>query len=166
MRTEIRRTDASARDYYRLLTALVVPRPIAWVSSTSAEGIDNIAPHSFYTVASVEPPVIQFTSVGAKDTLRNVEEIGEFVVHLASEDLFEQVNATGTNFPPEISEFDAVGLTREPSLTVRPPRIREAAAALECRLHRIIPVGDCHLILGEVMQPPLRQACWTGAIRS
>jgi hypothetical protein len=96
--------------FYRLLNSVVVPRPIAWVSSTSADGVDNLAPHSFFTVASVAPPIVQFTSVGSKDTLRNVRQTGEFVVNLAPEPMFEQINETATDYPPDIGEFDAAGV--------------------------------------------------------
>lgn len=137
--------------FYRLLTAVVVPRPIAWVSSTSAAGVDNLAPHSFFTVASVTPPIVQFTSVGAKDTVRNVQETGEFVVNFTPEWLFEQINETATDYPPEIGEFDAAGLAREPSLRVRPPRVADSPVALECRLHSVLPIGDCFVVLGEVV---------------
>nr|WP_308068459.1 flavin reductase family protein [Microbacterium sp. MEC084] len=129
----------------------MVPRPIAWVSSTSEEGVDNLAPHSFYTVASVRPPIVQFTSVGEKDSLRNIRARREFVVNLAPAWLLEEVNATGTDFAPDISEFDAVGLTREPSAVVTPPRVRESPVALECRLHQILPMGDCYLVFGEIV---------------
>jgi flavin reductase (DIM6/NTAB) family NADH-FMN oxidoreductase RutF len=71
----------TAGDFYRLLTAVVVPRPIAWVSNTSTEGVDNLAPHSFFTVASVSPPIVQFTSVGEKDSLRNIEATEQFVIN-------------------------------------------------------------------------------------
>ena len=141
----------SSRDFYQLLTAVVVPRPIAWVSTTSAEGVDNLAPHSFYTVASVDPPIVQFTSVGEKDSLRNIEAQGEFVVNLTPASLFEEVNATGTDFPPKTSEFDAVGLSREPSAVVRPPRVKDSPVALECRLHSTLPLGNCTLVFGEVV---------------
>lgn len=151
MRTIFDPSQLSSRDFYRLLTAVVVPRPIAWVSSTSAEGVDNLAPHSFYTVASVRPPIVQFTSVGEKDSLRNIEALGEFVVNLTPAWLFEETNATGTDFGPEVSEFDAVGLTREPSEKVRPPRVQESPVALECRLHQTLPMGDCTLVFGEVV---------------
>lgn len=140
----------SAGDFYRLLTAVVVPRPIAWVSSVSPEGVDNLAPHSFFTVASTNPPIVQFTSVGEKDSLRNITESKEFVVNLAPAALLEEVNATGTNFPPDVSEFDAAGLTREPSLTVAAPRVKESLAVLECRLHSVLPMGDSTLVFGEV----------------
>jgi len=119
---------------YPLLNSVVVPRPIAWVSTRSAAGVDNLAPHSFYTISSVSPPVVQFTSVGTKDSLRNAVETGEFVVCLSPEGLVEQVNRTGTDFPPDVSEFDAVGLTREPSVRVAPPRVAESPVAIECRV--------------------------------
>jgi flavin reductase (DIM6/NTAB) family NADH-FMN oxidoreductase RutF len=148
VRTEF---DPAAGSVYRLLNSVVVPRPIAWVSSTSPAGVDNLAPHSFFTVSSVTPPVVQFTSVGEKDTLRNVRATGEFVVNLASEALFEVVNETATDFPPEIGEFDAAGVAREPSATVRPPRVAGSPVALECRVHDIIAVGDCFVVMGEVL---------------
>jgi len=119
---------------YPLLTSVVVPRPIAWVSTRSADGVDNLAPHSFFTISSVQPPVVQFTSVGGKDSLRNALATGEFVVCLCPEDLAEQVNRTGTDFPPDVSEFDATGLTREPSRRVAPVRVAESPVALECRV--------------------------------
>lgn len=139
------------RAFYKLLTAVVVPRPIAWVSSRSGDGVDNLAPHSFFTVACVDPPVVQFTSVGRKDTLRNVTETGEFVVCLTPEPLFEQVNATGTNFPPGSSEFDEVGVRREPSHRVAPPRVADSPVALECVLHAAITLGDSTVVLGRVV---------------
>ncbi|KSU76108.1 flavin reductase [Pseudarthrobacter enclensis] len=141
----------SARDFYQLLTSVVVPRPIAWVSTTSAEGVDNLAPHSFYTVASVDPPVIQFTSVGEKDSLRNIQALGEFVVNLTPAFLFEEVSATGTDFPAATSEFDAVGLPRELSTMVRPPRVKDSPVALECQLHSTLELGNCTLVFGRVV---------------
>ncbi|MEA2268716.1 MAG: hypothetical protein QOC64_1326 [Solirubrobacteraceae bacterium] len=151
VRTEIDPADLGARPFYRLLTAVVVPRPIAWVSSRSAAGVDNLAPHSFFTVSCVSPPIIQFTSVGIKDTLRNVQETREFVVNLAPEPLFEQINATATDYPRGISEFDAVGLEREPSRRVTPPRVAGSPVALECRLHSTLALGDSTVVLGEVV---------------
>ncbi|MFI7495890.1 flavin reductase family protein [Kocuria sp. M4R2S49] len=148
------RTDITADrhgSFARAVKSLVVPRPIAWVSSRSAAGVDNLAPHSFFTVASENPTIVQFVSVGEKDSLRNIRQTGEFVVNFAPAELFEQINATGTDYPPGFSEFDAVGLTREPSLTVAVPRVAESPAAIECRLHADpLPVGDSFLILGAV----------------
>ena len=144
--------SALGRAIYPLLNSVVVPRPIAWVSTRSAAGVDNLAPHSFFTISSVTPPVVQFTSVGAKDSLRNVTATKEFVVSLCPEELVEQVNLTGTNFPPDVSEFDAVGLTREPSHLVAPPRVAESPVAIECRLVGTKGFdGDSTVVFGEVV---------------
>ena len=142
---------ALGRKIYPLLTSVVVPRPIAWVSTRSADGVDNLAPHSFFTVAGVDPGVVQFTSVRTKDSLRNVLATREFVVSLCTEELIEKVNATGTDYPPEISEFDAVGLTREPSLKVAPFRVAESPVAIECRLVDTHVFGECTVVFGEVV---------------
>ncbi|AOT03679.1 flavin reductase family protein [Arthrobacter sp. U41] len=163
MRTDFDPATTSTSDFYRLLTAVVVPRPIAWVSSVSPEGVDNLAPHSFFTVASTTPPIVQFTSVGEKDSLRNITESKEFVVNLAPAALLEEVNATGTNFPPDVSEFDAAGLTREPSLTVAAPRVKESLAVLECRLHSVLPMGDSILVFGEVTHAAVSDAVLDGS---
>lgn len=136
---------------YPLLNSLVVPRPIAWVSSRSPAGVDNLAPHSYFTVSSVTPPVVQFTSVGEKDSLRNVLATGEFVVAVCTEALAELVNDTATNFPPEVSEFDAVGLTREPASRVSAARVAESPVALECRLAGSRDFGTCTVVFGEVV---------------
>ena len=117
---------------YPWLTAVVVPRPIAWVTTVSAEGVVNLAPHSFFTVASAEPPVVSFTSVRTKDSLRNIRATGEFVVNLAPRALAEQVNRTGTDYPPEVDELADAGLTAEPSTAVTPPRVAQSPVALEC----------------------------------
>lgn len=151
-RREIDPADHRPADVYRLLTAVVVPRPIAWVSSRSRDGVDNLAPHSFFTVACVDPPIVQFTSVGVKDTLRNVRATGEFVVHLAPEWLIEQVNVTGSDQPAAVSEFDDAGLTREPAARVDVARVAQAPVALECRLERTIELGASTLVLGRVVQ--------------
>jgi flavin reductase (DIM6/NTAB) family NADH-FMN oxidoreductase RutF len=139
------------RAVYPLLNSVVVPRPIAWVSSRSAAGVDNLAPHSFFTVAGIDPPVLSFTSVGEKDSLRNVLATREFVVSICTEELMEKVNLTGTDFPPHISEFDAVGLTREASLRVAPPRVAESPVAAECRLLETVSFGSCTVVFGEVV---------------
>ena len=143
---------ALGRAIYPLLNSVVVPRPIAWVSTTSADGVDNLAPHSFFTISSVSPPVVQFTSVGSKDSLRNARANGEFVVSLCPEELIEQVNLTGTDYPPDVSEFDAVGLTREPSRLVSPPRVAESPVSIECRLAGTHDFGgDSTVVFGEVV---------------
>ena len=163
MRTDFAPRDLPRRDFYRLLNSLVVPRPIAWVSSRSAEGVDNLAPHSFFTVASVSPAIVQFTSVGIKDTVRNIFATGDFVVNFTPESLFAEVNATGTDFAADESEFDRAGLTREPSLTVASMRVAESPAAIECRLHSTLSVGDCTLVFGEVTHVAVSSAVLDGA---
>ncbi|MEU4312327.1 flavin reductase family protein [Nocardia sp. NPDC024068] len=150
MRTDIDPDELGYGGFYKVLTSVVVPRPIAWVSTRSAAGVDNLAPHSFFTVSCVSPPMVQFTSVGKKDSLRNVLETGEFVVCLATESMFEQVNATGTNFPAELSEFTEVGLTPEPSATVAPPRVAQSPVALECSLEQALELGDSTVVIGRV----------------
>lgn len=150
-RREIDPADHRPADVYRLLTAVVVPRPIAWVSSRSAEGVDNLAPHSFFTVACAQPPIVQFTSVGVKDTLRNVRATREFVVHLAPEPLIEQVNLTGADQPADLSEFDAAGLRREPAQLVDVARVAQSPVAIECRLHSMTELGDSTIVLGRVV---------------
>jgi flavin reductase (DIM6/NTAB) family NADH-FMN oxidoreductase RutF len=160
MRTDLDPDELGGGPFYKILTSVVVPRPIAWVSTRSADGVDNLAPHSFFTVSCVEPPMVQFTSVGVKDSLRNVRATGEFVVCMATEPMFEQVNATGTDFPSEVSELAAVGLTPEPSLRVKPPRIAESPVALECRLHAAITLGDSTIVIGRVLHASIDEAVW------
>jgi flavin reductase (DIM6/NTAB) family NADH-FMN oxidoreductase RutF len=151
MRTDFDPGEVGHRAFYRLLTSVVVPRPIAWVSSRSAEGVDNLAPHSFFTVACVDPPVIAFTSVGRKDSLNNIEATREFVVNLAPSSLFHEVNATGTDFPSHVSEFNAVGVHREASLRVAPPRVAQSPVALECLWHAGVTLGDSTMVFGRVI---------------
>ncbi|TFV59305.1 flavin reductase family protein [Geodermatophilus sp. DF01-2] len=136
--------------FYRVLNSVVVPRPIAWVCSRSAEGVANLAPHSFYTVACVSPPVVQFTSVGRKDSLDNVEATGEFTVSLTPEWLFEQVNATGTDFPPGVGEPEEVGIALEPGERVGVPRVAGSPVAVECTLHSTVRLGDSTVVFGRV----------------
>ncbi|WP_018548851.1 flavin reductase family protein [Streptomyces sp. LaPpAH-108] len=152
MRVDYSPESMDRRSFYQLLTSVVVPRPIAWVSTLSADGgTANLAPHSFFTVASTAPPIVQFTSVGRKDSLHNVEATGEFVVNLAPEPLFAEINATATDFPRDEGEFDAVGIAREPSLKVRPPRVADSPVAIECVLHATLGLGDSTVVFGRVV---------------
>ncbi|GAA2479453.1 flavin reductase family protein [Streptomyces thermolineatus] len=162
MRKEFDPDAMDATAVYRLLTSTVVPRPIAWVSTTSADGVDNLAPHSFFTISCASPPVVQFSSVGRKDSLRNIEATGEFTVNFAPEHLFEQINATGTDFPPGVSEFDAVGIAREPGRKVRPPRVAASPVALECRLHSTVLLGDSTVVFGRVVHAAVSEAVLDG----
>ncbi|AFR08766.1 flavin reductase family protein [Nocardiopsis alba] len=152
MRTEWTPADLPGREFYKLLTSVVVPRPIAWVSTTSEEGVDNLAPHSFFTISCIEPPIVQFTSVGRKDSLTNVEATREFVVNLAPEPLQDRVNASGTRYPADVSEFDALDIAREPSVEVRPPRVASSPVALECALHSTLTLGDSTVVFGRIVR--------------
>jgi flavin reductase (DIM6/NTAB) family NADH-FMN oxidoreductase RutF len=149
------------RAFYRVLNSVVVPRPIAWVCSRSAEGVVNLAPHSFYTVACVDPPVVQFTSVGRKDSLRNVEATGEFTVSLTPEPLFEKINASGTDFPAGVSEAEEIGIRLEPSERVGVPRVAESPVSVECTLHSTVRLGDSTVVFGRVRMI----SAWTSAVR-
>ena len=160
-RLELDPTEIGPRATYSWLTSLVVPRPIAWVSSTSGAGVDNLAPHSFFTVSSEDPPVLQFTSVGRKDSLRNVEETGEFVINITTEGLIETVNLSATNYPRAIGEFEALDIAREPSVRVRPPRVAASPASFECVAVGFKPFGTddsaSTVVFGRVVHIAVRE---------
>ncbi len=143
--------DTHPGGLYRLLNSVVVPRPIAWVSTRSPDGVDNLAPHSFFTVSCADPAIVQFTSIGRKDSLANALATGEFVVNLAPESLFEQINATATDFPAELDEFAEVGLEREPAARVTPPRVAGSPVAVECVLHGSEDFGSSVVVFGRVV---------------
>jgi flavin reductase (DIM6/NTAB) family NADH-FMN oxidoreductase RutF len=150
------------RNIYKLMIGLIVPRPIAFVSSASPDGVLNLAPFSFFTGISANPPVICFcpmvrASDGlTKDTLRNIESTREFVVNIVSEDFVEPMNVCSTEFPPDVSEFEKSGLTPIPSDLVKPPRVKESRINLECKLVQIVTVSSKPLggsiVLGEVLR--------------
>lgn len=150
------------RDGYRLLIGSIVPRPIGWVSTRSAAGVNNIAPYSFFNAACAAPMVVTFAPMrdsdtgNKKDTLQNVEATGEFVINIVTEPLLEKMDLTGEDFPPEVDEFAAVGLTPIASRVVKPPRIAEAPVHLECRVLHVLHFGDGKagsgsLVVGEVV---------------
>jgi flavin reductase (DIM6/NTAB) family NADH-FMN oxidoreductase RutF len=144
--------DRLGINVYGLLNSVVVPRPIAWVSTLSADGVANVAPHSFFTVASVQPPVLSWTSVGSKDSLRNALATGEFVVNVVTQSLSERVNQTATEFPADMSEFVAAGVTPEPSVVVSTPRVAESPVSIECRLIDTRDFGGgSTVVFGEVV---------------
>ena len=146
---------------YHLLTGLVVPRPIAWVSTLSAGGVRNLAPHSFFNAITEDPPTILFASQDRKDTVGNIRETGDFVVNLVSLELAERMGMTAVEMPPEEDEFAWAGLTAAASRRVKAPRVAEAKAALECRLDRIIEVGKRgHLVLGRVVHFHVAAEVW------
>lgn len=142
--------------FYPLLTASVVPRPIAWVSTVSADGVANLAPYSFFSVSSSTPPVVQFTSVGRKDSLRNIEATGEFVINLATSALIDQVNQSSAGYDHGVSELEELGIASEPSEKVAPPRVAESPVAIEAELHRVIEVGNSFVVMGLVVAMAVR----------
>jgi flavin reductase (DIM6/NTAB) family NADH-FMN oxidoreductase RutF len=148
---ELDATQAAPATMYRLLTSLVVPRPIAWVSTRSVDGVDNLAPHSWFTQASVDPPCIVFSSVGEKDTLRNIRATGEFVVNIVDESVLQPMNLTAADAPADVDEFRLAGVTPAASAQVGPARVAEAPAHLECTCEQLVEVGDSTLVVGRVV---------------
>jgi len=135
------------QDAYRLLIGSVVPRPIAWVSSTSEDGVDNIAPFSFFNAFAAEPVILGFATMASedrpqKDTLANVKTCGEFVINIATESTLVQMDTTGRPYPPDVDEFAVAKLTKAPSVAVKPPRIAESPINFECTLFSLVPLGD------------------------
>ena len=150
MRTVFRCGDPEVNPY-RLLTSLVVPRPIAWISTLDEHGVGNLAPHSFFSVACASPPIVSFTSVGEKDTLANVLATREFVVNLATLTMLDLVNNSSARFGHEVDEADALGIALGASALVAPPHVVESPASIECRLHSTQRLGDSTLVLGTVV---------------
>jgi flavin reductase (DIM6/NTAB) family NADH-FMN oxidoreductase RutF len=149
---------------YHLLNAAIAPRPIAWVSTIAADGTFNLAPHSYTTVLSPNPPIVGFVSVGQKDTLRNVRSAGDFVYHIADESLAERLNRSAADFPPEISEFDWAGLTPIASDYVISPRVAEAPIAFEAKLVEIKQIAQTNnfLVMGEIVRVHVSEAVMFG----
>ena len=150
----------SPLEAYRWLASTVTPRPIAWVSSVSAEGVSNLAPFSFFQVISDQPPTLM-VNVGSrddgslKDTLRNVQATGELVIQLVSFAHAEAMNASAAMLAHGVSEFEHCGIPSEPSLWVRPPRVAGAVVTFECALAETMPYPreqpNCHLIFAQVL---------------
>ncbi len=157
---------------YKLMTGVIVPRPIAFVSSISPDGIANLAPFSFFTAISANPPVICFSPMiraggaqAAKDTLRNIEATREFVVNVVSEDFAHEMNACSADYPPEVDEFAVSGLTPVASELVRPARVKESRVQMECRATLIVhvsakPLGGS-LVMGEVLRFHVEDELWS-----
>ena len=148
--------DISAAKAFKLLKASVVPRPIAWTSTVSPDGVANLAPFSFFTVVSSDPPLVLLSlepheAGRPKDTASNIAATHEFVVNIASSQHAGAVDATSTPFEACVDEAVEVGMATLPCRRVRPRRIAEAAVALECRLHSIFTPGTDQLIVGEVL---------------
>jgi flavin reductase (DIM6/NTAB) family NADH-FMN oxidoreductase RutF len=154
--------EQDARNIYKLMIGSIVPRPIAFVSTISAEGIRNLAPFSFFTGVCANPPVVCFCPVvrasdgRRKDTLQNIESTREFVVNIVSEEFAAQMNLCSADFAPEVDEFQVSGLTPVASDLVKPPRVGESHIQMECRLLQVVevspePLGGS-IVLGQVLR--------------
>ena len=156
---------------YKIMSGIIVPRPIALVSTVDKAGIANLAPFSFFCGVGSVPPTLLFCPTlragGAagdphrKDTLHNVEETGEFVVNVVSEAIADAANTTAAEVAPDVDEFELAGLTAVPSTLVKPPRVAESPAAMECRLMQVIYTshkpGGGVIVLGEIIRFHVRQ---------
>ncbi len=144
---------------YKLLIGSVVPRPIAWTSTVSRKGVHNLAPFSFFTVASRNPPMLCI-SVGprtdqppdTKDTLNNIAEMGEFVINIVSLLLSNAMYESSGTHPPKADEFEKAGLTPAPCKVVTAPQVEEAAVSMECLLDRVLQLGTDHLVIGRMVR--------------
>jgi flavin reductase (DIM6/NTAB) family NADH-FMN oxidoreductase RutF len=148
----------SPKDIYQVMIGTIVPRPIAWISTVSRDGVLNVAPFSFFTGITSDPPTVCFAPARKpgdkkKDTLENVEDTGEFVVNVVTEELAEKMNDTATDYPSHVDEFEQAGLTTLASDVVSPPRVAESPVHMECKLQRTVPVGNAGatLVIGEVV---------------
>jgi flavin reductase (DIM6/NTAB) family NADH-FMN oxidoreductase RutF len=158
---EIDPADIPWKSMYKLMIGSILPRPIGWISSINAEGRANLAPFSFFNAVCPDPPTVLFcpsirsVDGAQKDTLNNVRATGEFVVNIVTEELAEAMNLTSTEFPPEVDEIRAAGLTPVPSLAVHPPRVGESPIQYECRVAKIVDIGDApgggSIVIGRVM---------------
>ncbi len=152
-------SELDPQSVYKLLIGSVVPRPIAWTSTVSREGIRNLAPFSFFTVASRNPPMLCISlgprnsdDASSKDTLSNVEQTGEFVINIVSLSLSNNMYESSKSHPPEADEFEKAGLTPAPCEVVRAPRVGEAGVSMECLLDRVLPLGSDHLVIGRMVR--------------
>ena len=153
------------RDAYQWMISTILPRPIAWVSTISAEGKTNLAPFSFFQGVCANPPTLMFVPVnnrqgGKKDTVRNIEAVPEFVVNLVPRALAEQMNACSALLPYGESEFEKFGVVSTASERVRPPRVAASPVAFECRLLQVVNIGEgplaAHVIFGSILVAHVR----------
>jgi flavin reductase (DIM6/NTAB) family NADH-FMN oxidoreductase RutF len=159
-------------DTYKLMIGIIVPRPIAFVSSVDLAGRRNLAPFSYFTGCSTNPPVVCFCAAVRsgprphKDTLENIRATGEFVVNIVSEEFAEQMNLCSAEVPPEVDEFELSGLTPLASDLVQPPRVAESKVQVECRLREILVVsekpGGGSLVLGDVLRFHIEESLLDG----
>lgn len=157
---EVGISDWKGQDLYYLLTSLVIPRPIGWISTVSAAGINNVAPYSFFNLVGSRPAYVVLGSTGVKDSLKNMREVPQFVANIVTMDLMEKMNFTSGDFPREEDEFGWAGLTPAASARVRPPRVGEAKAHLECEVTQVVTDGETNIILGRVLHIHVMPSVW------
>lgn len=157
------------KDLYKLLVGSIVPRPIAWVSSQDENGIFNLAPFSFFTMASRNPPTLAISiepnhdNGGTfKDTLSNINYLKEFVVNIVPEHLGEQMHKSARNVAPELSEFELAGVHPIASQIVQPPMVQEAPIAFELSLENLLSIGTDHLVLGRILNIRIDNSIYLG----
>jgi flavin reductase (DIM6/NTAB) family NADH-FMN oxidoreductase RutF len=163
-------SDLSPEQVYLLLTGIVVPRPIALVSSLDTKGIRNLAPFSYFQLGGVNPPSVVFSPVTTKgrdkDTLSNIRQTGEYVINLVTASMKDPMNLTSPTYRADVDEWLESGLTPIPSSLVKPERVLESKVALECRLHQIVPhgigEGSANYVIGEVLLAHLKEGLWDG----
>ena len=151
--------EIDAIDAYKLLSGLVVPRPIGWIGTRSPEGVNNLAPYSFFNAVAASPPTVMFAPTGQpharKDTLANVRETDVFTVNIVTYDLTEAMNSTSGTYPDDVDEFEVAGLTVREAEAVDAPIVAEAPASFECRVSQIVEIGGPPMgssgVFGEVL---------------
>ncbi|MFW5771794.1 MAG: flavin reductase family protein [Phototrophicaceae bacterium] len=152
--------EVAWRSFYKLMAGSILPRPIGWISTVDARGVPNLAPYSFFNAVCPNPPHVLFCpnvrADNPKDTLANVRATGEFVVNIVTQPTAAAMNATAADFPPDVDEFAAAGLTRLPSEIVQAPRVAESPIHYECRVTQIIDVSDepggGSVVIGRVLR--------------
>ena len=153
--TEVNFDQITSYERYKLMASLIVPRPIALVTSLGANGVVNAAPFSMFNMIGEDPPILMISinrlqNGQLKDTAANILHNGEFVVHMSDEPMAQKMHACGKSFPSDVSELTAVGLTPGPSHTVKPPRILEAPIAFECVLHEKLETPSRYVFIGRI----------------
>jgi len=155
----------SPGDLYRFMISVVVPRPIAFVSTVGRDGRFNVAPFSYYNAITNRPPLLGISinrrEGVPKDTLRNIEQTEEFVVNSVDEPLAAQMVLSSGEWPDDVDEFALTALTPVPSDLIKPPRVGESPVSLECRLHRLIELGSTFFVVGEILRAHVRDSVLT-----
>ena len=157
---EVGPADWQGRAFYFLMNALVIPRPIGWISTVSKSGVRNLAPYSHFNLMGSDPFYVAFASTGVKDSVTNLREVPEFVANIVSMPLLEKMNFTSCDFPGEEEEFGWAGLTPVPAAKVRPFRVGEAKAHLECEVQQIVTDCNTNIVLGRIVHAHVDPSVW------